>query len=305
MKLALPLVLSAATIASSLALPPAPELQSDLPNRRFKIILHFDSPFLPVNPTLVSIIYFMSVVARSGFEEQLPPQKYSSPMYPQIEITCHTPIEARFLLWGIYLAAADMVKYTRFNNVIINLSWDDKLVGQISLLVNTSITSPGTILIDSEGTKDDDGKLDRHGISNETTQAFVNRLRVKDTTTSAPARGNMSLANSVKMLDLASSIMSSSTSPIPPNAPLASSFAIEFDWVAGAVRIRRNDVFLSFYAAMLHVAKFPVRERLQYFNTQCPTVDLRVHMYEAGNGCLVILSGSAYTYFDADLRSWC
>ena len=289
MKLALPLVLSAATIASSLALPPAPELQSDLPNSRFKIILHFDSPFLPINPTLASIIYFMSEVARSDFKQQILPRKYSSPMYPQIEITCHTPIEARFLLWGIYLAATDMVKYTRFNNVVINLSWDNTLVGQISLLVNTSVTLPGTVLLNSEDTKDHDGKLNRHGISNKTTQTLVKRLQVKDATTNAPARGNMSLPNSVKTLSLASSIMSSSTSPIPPVAPLASRFAIEFEWVAGAARIKRNDVFLSFYTAMLHVAKFPVRERLQYFNSQCPTVDLRVHMYDSGNGCLVIL----------------
>ena len=66
-------------------------------------------------------------------------------------------------------------------------------------------------------------------------------------------------------------------------------FAVDFQSVAGATRLKRNEVFLSFYAAILYVAKFPVDDPLVPFNSRAPGVNLRVHMFRIGVGCSVTL----------------
>ena len=137
MKLSLVLLLNAVTTSLTLVVTPALQLQDELPDSGFKIQMLLDSPLLPVNATLVVITQFMKWVARSDFEQVIEPCKYNSRKYPTVTISTHFPTETRFLLWGIYLAAIDMVRYVRFNAMVVNLLWNKKLVGQISLQVNT------------------------------------------------------------------------------------------------------------------------------------------------------------------------
>lgn len=288
MKLALPLLLSAATTASNSVSSPALPLASDLPDRRFRVDLGFDAPFLPVNATLVNIMHFMSIVARTDTDEDIQPRTYSAPMYRQVQITTCARTEARFLLWGIYLAAIDMVKFSRFHNAMVKLYWENSLVGQINLMVKPSLSSPSASGNDTRSLIDDGGQLGGAGIGDKATKAFGERLNTTvQNITGSNTVETISAVNAAKMRNAAFSIPSQSPILVPPNALLSPRLTIDFDRVAGATKLSRNDVFLTFYHAMLHVAKFPVENDMRPFYSKSPFADLRVHMYETGIGCLV------------------
>ena len=266
---------------------PALQLGSDLTSGRLKTELLFDGPFLPINATLANILHFMSIVARSDFEETLGPRIYDSSRYPQVLVMSHSSTKARFLLCGIYFAAVDMVKFSRFNNVVINIFWDNDAVGQISLKVMDSLDPT---LNDTSSVMDDGGELSPEGLGNRTTQAFLEMLKTPlagNGTADTTIKG-ASVVNAVKEWDMAPGNWSTSPARVS-NSPLSSPLAILFAQIVGAHALRRNDVYLAFYVAMLHVAKFPVRTQMQHFSIPSPVVDLGVNMYPIGAGCSVNL----------------
>lgn len=287
MKLTFTLLLSASTLAATLMRLPALQPGSDLTSGRLTTELLFDGPFLPINATLANILQFMGIVARTSFEETVRPRVYYSSRYPQVIITSHSSTKARFLLCGIYSAAVDMVKFSRFHNVVIKIFWDNDAVGQISLKVLDSLDPA---LNDTGSVMDDGGELNPEDLGNRTTQTSLERLET-------PLAGNgtgdtimkdASVVNAVKEWDM--SLGNWSASPVRmPSSPLSSSVAIRFAEIVGAHALRRNDVFLVFYVAMLHVAKYPLRSRLQHFTVPSPVVDLGVSMYPSGAGCSVNL----------------
>ena len=237
----------------------------------------------------------MQKVAHSGFEEQIQPLIDSSSLYSEIEITSYATTEARFLLWGVYLTAIDMVKYTRFNNVVANLYWHSQPVGQISLLLKTNLHLPGPLVNGTGSMVDGSKALSLDEISNKTSQGSTNTLNALriDNDTNINTAGKAITMISVKAQNMPSGNPSASPTQRPLKAPLSSRLAIDIERAAGARRLDRNDVFLTFYAALLHVAKYPASERLRYFETKVPNLDMRVDMYEMENRCLVVLSLSA------------
>ncbi len=81
----------------------------------------------------MNMLYFMSIVAGNDFMRRLPPRSFRYPDYPDVQITSYAWTEAYFLLWGIYYAANDMVKFARFNDVMLDLYLEEKLVGRIQI----------------------------------------------------------------------------------------------------------------------------------------------------------------------------
>lgn len=299
MKPALSLLLNATILAAALAPSPTPQPQNESPDVHFRIDLIFDAPFLPIKSTFANIIYFIRKVAHSGFEELLQPLAESSSVYPEIEIESHATTEARFLLWGIYLAATDMVKYTRFNDVAANLYWHDKFVGQISLVVvKTSLRLPGPMINGTGSMMDSGAGLSLDDISNKTTRASAENIIAPpmDNITGGDTAEKALKMISVKAPYITSASPSASPTQFLPNATLSSELSVDFDRVAGAKRLGRNDVFLTFYASLLHVAKYPASDNLRYFNIKI--IDLRVHMHDLEDGCLVVLSLSTRPPFD-------
>ena len=293
MKLSLVLLLSAVTTSFTLVVTPAFLLQDEIPDSRFEIQLLFDPPLLPINPTLAIITQFMSLVARSDFEQVLEPSSYRSRKYPEVTLMSHRSTETRFLLWGIYLAAIDMVKYIRFNDVVVNLLWDERLMGQISILVNMDKSLPCTSLNDTSTFLDDGDGFSLGMISNRTREVSVERLNIPPPENGTRIAATTSNASADSLVDTWNTVCSNPSS-LPTdqfsNASLLSTLAVDFQSVPGALRLKRNAVFLTFYAAMVHVAKFPAGDQLLHFNSKAPGVELRVHMYRVGTGCSVRLS---------------
>ena len=74
----------------------------------------------------------------------------------------------------------------------------------------------------------------------------------------------------------------------------ASAFAPELDItlhpLTGARPIDRNDAFLTFYTALLHVALYRSADEMEAFDSKFPAGNVWIDMYETGAGCQVNIS---------------
>lgn len=291
MRLASPFLLSAATTASSSILLATATLEASLPDHRFRKELIFDTAFLPVNPAFISILNFMSSVAVIDFDELVAPHTYTVPTYPQVQISTIIRTEARFLLWGIYLTVMDMVKFIRFHDVLIMLYWNNDLVGQINIRAEQELKSPSTTVNVTRCDTDGSGKLGRANISrNIIIPSPLESLKaplVSKSSNSIPTNDVSSLIPINNKMIPALSIPSQPPAHPRPHATLSSRLTISFVRVPGAKSLRRNDVFLTFYTAILHLAELPVHDKLITFDSKVSTGGSNVNMYNAGIGCLV------------------
>ena len=69
--------------------------------------------------------------------------------------------------------------------------------------------------------------------------------------------------------------------------PVAEGFRIVFERVAGATRVDRNDLFLAFCTAFLHIAQYPAGSQMQAFEVKSPNGKLSLYLHEHGIGCQV------------------
>ena len=284
MKRTLALLLNVATVASALVPPPAVQL----PPSQFKVKLRFGPALLPADPTLANIIDFMGNLAHDGFYGQVQPRTYTSSLYPQVQIMSHTATEARFLLWGIYLAATEMINYLRFNGVTVDLNWKGSLVGKIELMLRTYPALSSAAVNGSRDAADNGGQLSLTSISNNTTSQFLERRDVPpiQDVKATNSTDSISIINPVNT-STESIIISMSPPPTPANPSPPPTLTIDFSSVVRAKRLRRNEVFLTFFAAILQIAPYPAKNSLAYFSCKPPNLDLRLHMYEIEDTCLV------------------
>lgn len=261
---------SVSTLSPSLLDAPRPNLSlpfSVLPDSRFTVKISMGAPLLPINSALMNILYFMSIIAGQHFMQQLQPRTYSAPYYRAVQITTYGRTEARFLLWAIYYAVNDMVRTVRFNNVLLELYWEDELVGEIRVAVKQTSNLAGGAGDLSLDLGDQLAQPNLTGSGEGTTQP-------------SPIVGSVTDSN---LALLTFPHLNASTKPlaVPPR------FAVSFESIAGAGNVDRNDVFLTFYAALLHVAQFPAESQMQSFQSDSPSGKLHLHMQDIGIGCQV------------------
>ncbi|CAD6567937.1 MAG: hypothetical protein ASARMPRED_001193 [Alectoria sarmentosa] len=184
--------------------------------------------------------------------------------YQDVQITTYAWTESRFLLWGIYCAVTDMVKYARFHNLALQLYWEDKLVGQIVVEVKRALSLAG-------------------GAGNMTEDLGDHLAQTNQTASGGDATQFEPVVGNVVDGDLApltfSRINPSDTLSTPPT------FAISFESIAGADQLDRNEVFLTFINALLHVAQFPAETQMQPFQSDSPSGKLYLYMQANGIGC--------------------
>ncbi|KAL9065781.1 MAG: hypothetical protein Q9161_008006 [Pseudevernia consocians] len=203
------------------------------------------APLLPINSALVNILYFMSLLAGQDFVNQVQPRSFSTPNYRDIQITSYAWTEARFLLWGICYAAYNMIKLARFNDVMLQLYWEDRLVGKVKVARKRALSLVGGAGNLTQDLEEELAQPNSTGSDEDTTQP-------------KPVVGNVTDSGLVP--PTFSHINASTTLSLP------SSFAVSFESIAGAGPVDRNDVFLTFYAALLHVAQFPAQMRMREFD---------------------------------------
>ena len=290
------IILAAVTIASAAVLPPAlpldlpsnPTLSSEtsiltpsllqapnstlslqslnLPDDRFEARISIDGPLLPINSALINILYFMSIVAAQDAAHQLQPRTYSTANYRDVQIKSYAWTEARYLLWAMYYAAVQMVKYSRFNDIAMELYWEDERVGLVKIAVKRTLSLAGQA---SNLTLD----LGDHIAHTNLTSSGEDVMQPKSVV------GNMTDS------DLAPLIFSDLNASTPFSLPPI--FAVSFMHIAGASRLDRNEVFLTFYTALLQVAQFPPEGEMRLFSCVSPSGNVQLHLQSTGIGCQV------------------
>ena len=201
----------------------------------------------------------MTLLATQDSTKELQPRSYSTPNYRDVQIASYGRTEARFLLWGAYFAMDYMVKFVRFHNVALELYFDEKLDGKMKIAARRPLSLA------------DGGARDLVAGSN---------------LTGSPEEGTAGsepgLVGDLSDSDLAPLALNASAAlAFPPG------FSIALEDVAGARRLDRNKLFLTFYSAFLHVAEFPVRSQMRAFESESPKGDLHLHMQELELGCQV------------------
>lgn len=203
----------------------------------------------------------MSIIASQDYTQRLQPRSYSTPSYRDVKIMNFAWTEPRFLLWAMYEAIDFMVKFARFHDATMELWWEEKVVGRMriaSLMRGSSSTAEAMtqdlVLAQSNLTDGEEGT----------------------TGSKSAVLGNATLSDLPSLASNASAALST-----PPE------FTIEFAEVAGAQAISRNNIFLTFYAAFLHVAQFPAKNKMEDFDCASPNQVISLHMQELGSGCSV------------------
>lgn len=163
-----------------------------------------------------------------------------------------------------------MVKYVRFNDVMLELYWEDKLVGVVKIIAKRALSlagGAGNLTLDLG---DQLAQTNLTGSGEGTIQSRSAVVNVID--------GDLA---SLTFSDLNASTAFS----LPP------SFAVSFQSIADAGRLDRNEVFLTFYTALLHVAQFPPETQMQSFQSVSPSGKLNLLMEKVGIGCQVSQDG--------------
>lgn len=156
-----------------------------------------------------------------------------------------------------------MITYARFHEALVELYWEDNVVGRLKI-------GPGTPRSISEG--------------NEATQDLVPSAQSNNTmaTTggeSVNAEGGVSGSDSVVPL-AAVNVSAAAISVRPP-------YSINYESIPDATRVNRNDLFELFYVALIHVAQYNVGSLMREFQSTSPNKKVMLSMKENELGCQV------------------
>lgn len=290
-------LLVALTLTSAVPLNSLSDISSkfNAPDPRFKIRLALDATFLPINAAFLNILFFMGTISIHDITEQLAPRTYSATGYEEVEIQSFAWTESRFLLWGIYLAVTNMVDSVRFHNTLIELYWEDRLVGRIKIAAKNVLILPGS---GGDISKNHGDRLNQTLGNPSNDLVTINKGAIR-TVQSVP-KGNITRGNSasdglatvwnatdIRSLTTAAFLTNDSPYTLPP-------FEVQFNPIAGASMIERNSVFLTFFAALLHIAQFRPAEELKTFRISSPVDKLYLQMFESDYTCQVMILHSLF-----------
>lgn len=255
--------LQTAIIATNLTLPP-PALLGDFPgHEHFKVKIQLGAIFLPPASVLLNVLNFMSTIAHQTYDQKLAPRTYSTPGYRDVQITSFAWTEPRFLLWAIFYAVDYMITYARFHEVLLELYWDENVVGRLK------VAAGGPYLISAGG---------------EATQDLVPSAQ-SNTTTASTAGESVNVRGGASDSDIvvplaAANASAAALSVRPP-------YTVRYQSLPGATKVSRNDLFELFYAAIVHVAQYNSGSLMREFQTKSPNEKLLLSMKEHELGCQV------------------
>ena len=188
---------------------------------------------------------------------EIQPLVYSTPEYRDIEISTHAWTEARFLLWGIYLAGIDMIKFARFNDATLELYWEVNMVGKVKIAVKRASSLAGE---GGNSTRDIGDTPAQTNLIGSGEDVPGSKSVVRDGT-------------DINLAPLNSIVINASTGITTPSI-----FAVNFVPFSGAGALDRNEVFLTFYTAVLYVAQFPAESYMRSFEVASPSKKLYLYM---------------------------
>lgn len=236
-------------VADSLLTSKNVTLRSDLPDS-FHVIPSIGAEFLPVNPTLVSILQFMAELSYRDHNESVAADTWSVPDASDVTIVTEEAIQAKYLLWGVFAGIEYMIKYKRFHEVFLTLRWESEKVGEIWLVLSKPVLNLAF---------------------NTSAQSLTRRLdtlRGEHNTTAVEAMlTDLHVVNETKALGTEDSV---GISNLPGGGPLT-----------------RFDVFLVCYAALIHLSLAKPESQMGDFIAESPLSTVFIYMFKWGPGLTV------------------
>lgn len=153
-----------------------------------------------------------------------------------------------------------MVEVVRFNDLKMELLWEGSFVGRMKIAAKRSM-----------------------GLAGGATQDLVSRSNETgsdNVTVGSEAVGDSALFAS----------NNSATLSYPPG------FSVAFYSIPEGISLNRNEIFLTFYTALLHVAEFPAGSQWNIFESVSPNKVLTLIMQDSGSGCSHDILISALIY---------
>ena len=154
-----------------------------------------------------------------------------------------------------------MVKFARFNEATLELYWETTMVGKVRIAVKRASSLAGG---GGNSTQDLGDTLAQTNLTG-SGEAVPDSKSIVDTGIDS----NLAPLNSF--------FINASTEI---SAPIH--FAINFVPISGGGALNRNEVFLTFYTAILHVAQFPAESYMQSFTVASPSRKLFLHIQNMG-----------------------
>ena len=111
-------------------------------DQRFTTTFKVFGPPIDKNQCLMNAVKTMTILALLDSDQKVGPSKFTSATWPNVLIateglTEEGQVEARFLLWGLFLGIKSIMigssVYNHWNSVIIALVWKSQVVGYITL----------------------------------------------------------------------------------------------------------------------------------------------------------------------------
>ena len=144
-----------------------------------------------------------------------------------------------------------MIRFARFHQAVMELYWEGNVVGKLSILaVKRTLAGSGEEETTSTGGSESEA-------------------------------GSSASEDSGLPLLLFSNASASTALSVPPE------FSVGFENIPGATTVSRNDLFETFYAAMVHISQYSVGALLRNFESKSPNEKLTLHMEELELGCQV------------------
>ena len=156
-----------------------------------------------------------------------------------------------------------MINYARFHEVLLELYWEDSVVGRLKVGAGT----PVSISAGGEATQD------------LVSSAQLNATMATTGGESVKAGGGVSDSDIVVPL----AALNASAAALSVRAP----YNINFESIAGATKVSRNDLFEVFYAAIIHVSQYSVGTLMREFQSKSPNEKVWLRMKEQELGCQV------------------
>ena len=109
------------------------------PDPRFSVLIDFDGPKIPLISYLANTVQILCQLGLEDFSGTTQATSWKLVDHPDVGIVtlpkiAGRPIERRFIIWGLFQSAVDMIRMRRFQTASIVLKWDRAEVGMILIV---------------------------------------------------------------------------------------------------------------------------------------------------------------------------
>ena len=237
------------------------------PDPRFSVSPSFHGGFLPPIPTLMNVLYVLAEIAYGDINSKVRQQSWSTAGYSQIEIVTTEALKGVNLLFGLFTGIEYMVKFNRFNEVLLTLSWEKITIGRIWMVL------PGFDALPS------------------------------DNGTNTDVEKPLDLLSSTTFDLTAIDTKSLSTNSMNNTISLGTNVQMSVEDIPGGLSLNRNEVFLACFATLVHLAPYSNDAYMEDFTTKTPLSHVYMHLLHWGPGVKNFRVIQAMTYVPRSMLS--